>query len=244
MKATGLMLAIVSLIVLLARILNKRISALFASLLLIASCYYTAYGAETSMEKAGAARQEDNRNSTVLQARLDEAENNFKNGKLKEAIDQSTSLLDVSDSSFFHSDRIAQEAKADLAVFQFKAGRAELSAQLIAELLVRLQLDLHMDPRFDTEAPEVLASAPAILKEWFSKTLKRLHEDSPENKLIFASLINNTYPKDYKTQLSAYCKRLQHELDLLASFRSTADSEELKYIDPINLIGDDASETT
>lgn len=173
------------------------------------------------------------RSPDALQARLVEAETNYKTGKVDDAINQAKSLVDVTDSSFLESDKVAREAKADLAVFQLKAGHPDQTAMLMRELLVNLQLELPMDPRYATNAATVLAESPQTLKDYFGSVTKRLNE-SADTKAIIVSIIDNTVPKDYSAQLKSYCKRLQATNDQLQAFQTIADGEELKYGDSLS----------
>src|SRR4051794_29923982 len=100
-----------------------------AIILMLAFSSVCALGAQT-------VGTEQDRSSEALQARLDNAESNYKNGKIDLAIEQATSLIDVTESSFFESDRVARDAKADLAVFQLKAGNSDQTAKLVRELLL------------------------------------------------------------------------------------------------------------
>jgi len=194
-----------------------------------------------SVNRAAIPVGEQERSPAALQARLDEAESSFRNGKLRESIDQASSLLNLTDSSFFQSESIAQEAKADLAVFQLKAGNPDQTAKLMRELFLSLQLELQADPKFPIEPAQVLAGAPAVLKEHFSKVINRLHE-SPDTKLIVESIIDNTYPKNYASQLKTFCTRLKATLDQLEPLRSVAETEELRYGDPLTPLADETAD--
>jgi hypothetical protein len=173
---------------------------------------------------------EQDRSPAALQSRLDQAESSFRSGNLQQSIDQARSLLNVNDSSFFQSDEIAQQAKGDLGVFQLKAGNADQTAKLVRELSMAFQIELQMDPKYQTDPVQVLAGAPAILKDYFSKVIDRLHETS-DTKLKIESIIDNTYPKNYAAQLKTFFSRQQTALKQLAPLDSIANSEELRYID-------------
>jgi hypothetical protein len=188
----------------------------------------------------GTAVSSRDKSSATLEARLDAAETDFKNGKVSEAIEQASKLIDVTDDSIFKSDLVAQKAKADLAIFQLKAGHPDVSAALIRQLLLNLQLDGQADPKFALDPAQVHAGAPAIMKEYYSQIIDRLYEPATTRDTINA-LIDNTFPKDYSKQLKAYCAHLKEALEQLETFRSTADSEELHYGDPLFSLADDGS---
>jgi len=116
--------------------------------------------------------------------------------------------------------------------------------------LVSMQMELPMDPRYSTDSAKVLAEAPHLLKESFHKLLDEKHETN-ETKQIIDSLVDNTVPKDYDAQLKSYDKNLQLALAQLRTVQSTAETEALKYEDPLrsleaekeNLAGTEMSAT-
>ncbi|MBC7996620.1 MAG: hypothetical protein IAF58_01680, partial [Leptolyngbya sp.] len=167
-----------------------------------------------------------------LQVQLDEAEINFKAGKIETAITQATSLMNVRDSSFLKSDRASRNAKGDLAVFQLKAGHPDQTALLIRELLISLQLELPMHGQFSQNSAQIFAESTKQLKVFFDSVIRRL-EDQSDTKQIIYSIIDNTVPKDYEQQLNAYSKRLQKALARLQELEPFSDREELKYGDPL-----------
>lgn len=179
----------------------------------------------------------EDRSPDVLKAKLDEAEKSFKDGRVDDAVKQATALLGVKDSSFFQSDAVAREAKADLVVFQLKAGNADRSASLISELLRSLQLELPMDPRYASNTADVLAESIQTLKSYFAGVVNRLNEKD-ETKQIIDSLIDNSVPKDYREQLKTYCARMDAIGHELADFKTVADTEELSYGDSLTDLGD------
>src|SRR5262245_38295314 len=71
---------------------------------------------------------------SALKEKLNHAEQAFKDGNVAAAIEEANALTNVVDSSIFKSDGNAREAKADVAIFQIKAGNADVSAKLIREL--------------------------------------------------------------------------------------------------------------
>jgi FKBP-type peptidyl-prolyl cis-trans isomerase len=188
-----------------------------------------------------AADADPDTSQSALQARLAEVEKNYKAGKIDAAIDGASSLIDVTDNSFLMSDLVAREAKADLAVFRLKAGRPDETARLMRELLLRMQLELPILPSFSTNSAKLFADSPSELKDYFGKVIARLGE-KPETKAIIDSIIDNTVPKDYVKQLSAYCKDVQTELDQLTDLKTIADCEELKYGDGLSSIDDEDQE--
>lgn len=194
---------------------------------LFVSCPILATGAE-DMQPAAV-----DKSPSALQARLDRAEKSFHDGKVSLAVDEASSLINLVDSSFLQSDQVAREAKADLAVFQLKAGHPDETARLMRELLLSLQLDMPILPEYDVKSSEILIGAPAMLKEYFAKVVDRLGETS-QTKLIVDSIIDNTCPKDYAAQIKAYSKNLQVSMLQLEPLRSTAESEELKYSDSLS----------
>lgn len=167
-----------------------------------------------------------------LQAQLDEAEINFKAGKIDTAITQATSLLNVKDSSFLKSDHASRNAKADLAVFQLKAGHPDQTALLIRQLLISLQLELPMSEQFSQNSAQIFAESPKQLKVFFDSVIRRL-DDQSDTKQIIYSIIDNTVPKDYERQLNEYSNRLQKALAQLQELKPFSDREELKYGDPL-----------
>jgi hypothetical protein len=193
------------------------------------------------MTHADSGAEEVDRSPSALQARLEQAENSFKSGKLAEAVEQASSLSKLTDSSAFQSDTIAQAAAADLAVFQFKAGHPEETARLMRQLLLKLQLELPMDPKFATAPAQVLATAPAMLKEQFAKVIARLGEKSDTGTIIDL-IIDNAAPKNYAAQLKTYCARIEAVMKELEPLRSIADAEQLKYGDPLTTLENDAKE--
>jgi len=176
--------------------------------------------------------------SDSLQAKLNDAERIYKDGKTAVAIEQATKLLGTHDNSVLKSDRVARDAKADLCVFQLKAGRPDESARLIRELLLTLQLEAPMDPRFAPAPAEVYAQFPKMLKDNFGKVVVRLGE-TKDTKQILDALVDNTVPKDYASQLNAHCKRVDQALKKLDELKSIADGEELKYGDPLSSLDEE-----
>jgi hypothetical protein len=141
------------------------------------------------------------------------------------------------------SDSGTPEDKANRAVSQLKAGHPEETARLMRELLLNLQLELPMDPKFAANPAQVLATAPVMLKEHFSKLLDRLGEKA-ETKEIIDSIIDNTVPKNYGAQLKKYSAEVETAMKQLEPLRSIADGEELKYGDPLRSLESDAEELT
>lgn len=183
----------------------------------------------------------DDRSPDVLKAKLEDAEKSYRDGKIDVAIQKATALLDVRDSSVLQSDSVAREAKADLVVYQLKAGNADQSSKLILELLTDLQLAMPMDPKYSTNAADVIADSVQSLKDYFAEVAKRLTEKE-ETKQIIDSLIDNTVPKDYRAQLKLYYSRMDAVDRELLELKFAADSEELKYGDSISSLHEPDSE--
>ncbi len=215
---------------------EEKLNRFLALGLLVASCLvsYPASGADDPQAI-------QDRSPDVLKAKLDEAEKSFKDGKVDEAVKQATALLGAKDSSVFQSDAVAREAKADLVVFQLKAGNADQSAMLISELLRNLQLELPMDPRFASNTADLLAESIQTLKDYFARVVKRLNEKD-ETKQIIDSLVDNSVPKDYREQLKTYCTRMNSIDRELAELKAVAESEELRYGDSLTDLNDPIAE--
>jgi hypothetical protein len=167
-----------------------------------------------------------------IESKLLDAENNYRAGKIDIAIDTATKIADTKPEGILASDRVQRDAKSDLVIFQLKAGHPDESARLIREMLITLQLGLIMDPDYAKDPAAVYARGPRMLKDYFGKTLERLKE-SGETTQIIVSLIDNTVPKDYGAKLNSYCSQSRKAFEPLNEYQSTADSEELKYGDPL-----------
>jgi hypothetical protein len=190
------------------------------------------------LRKPGVLNPPQDRSGDGLQKRLAEVESSFRNGNLNSAIDQASSLLNVPDSSFFESNFVAREAKKDLAIFQLKAGHPDESTKLIRELSMSFQNDMHIDPKFETQPAEVLATVPSMLKDQFAKVIDRLGE-SADTKVKIESIISSIYPQDYVGQLKTYFSHLKTAMNQLAPLQRIAESEQLKYDDPLASLDDD-----
>lgn len=205
---------------------GKYLKRFLAISFIAASCLF-------SQTASGADDSSDDRSPDALQAKLEEAEKSYKAGKVDAAIKQATELIDLKDSSVFESDSVARDAKADLVLFQLKSGNADQSAKLISELLIRLQLELPMDPKYATNAADVIAESITTLKTYFGGVVKRLNEKD-ETRQIIDSLIDNTIPKDYRAQLKTYCARMDAIDAEMRDLQSVADAEGLRYGDSLS----------
>ncbi len=136
------------------------------------------------------------------------------------------------------SEQSSRDARAELAISKLNDGHADESAGIIRQLLLNLQLELLMDPGYSANPAELYAKSPQILKDYFNTIIARRNE-SANTKDIIKSLINNTVPKDYSAQLKTYCKRVQSAIQQIDEFKSTADTEELKYGDPLTTLRED-----
>lgn len=174
-----------------------------------------------------------NNSQATLQERLDEAENNYRSGKFDLAFTQLSSLVNDTDRNHLAFEEESRAAKADLALYQLKAGQPDQTAKLMRELLLSIQTELPMDPRFSTNPAQVFGETPGKLKDYFSKVLKRL-EEKGDFQQILDSIIDNTVPHNYSTQLTTYCKHLKEACEQLTDLQSVADGEELKYGDPLS----------
>ncbi|MCA9804299.1 MAG: hypothetical protein KC777_20160 [Cyanobacteria bacterium HKST-UBA02] len=183
----------------------------------------------------------DNLPST-LKARLEEAEKSYRDGKVDAAIEQATKLVGIKSGGFLGSNENSREAMADLAVYQIKAGHPDESARLIRSLLLAMQLELPMAPGYETDPAGLYAESPKMMKDYFGKVLARVGEKDPgDTRAIIDSLIDNTVPRDYPEQLAAYCKSMKAALGPVAGMRSIADSEQLRYGDPLSPLTDDSA---
>jgi hypothetical protein len=189
--------------------------------------------------RAATAEEPKDISASTLQARLDEAENNYRSGKFDLAFTQLSSLVNYTDQNHLTFEEPSRAAKADLAFYQLKAGQPDQTAKLMCELLLNSQMELPMDPRFSTNPALVFGETPAKLKDYFKKMLKRL-EEKGDFQPILDSIIDNTVPHNYSAQLNTYCKHLKDACDQLNDLHSIADSEELKYGDPLSSLDDKA----
>lgn len=177
-----------------------------------------------------------------LKARLEEAEKSYRDGNVDAAVEQATRLVGVKGGGFLGSNQNSREAMADLAVFQIKAGHPDESARLIRQLLLAMQLEMPMAAGYESDPAGLYADSPKMIKEYFGKVLARLGEKDPgDTRAIIDSLIDNTVPRDYPAQLAAYCKSMKAALGPVAGLRSIADSEQLRYGDPLSSLADDSA---
>jgi len=187
---------------------------------------------------AGTASGEVDLAPSALKARLQKAENDFRSGNLTSAIAEASVLQNTVNRTDYRSVRFAGEVKQDLAVFQLKAGHPDETAKLMRELLLSLQLEIAEHPNFESEADYFLVWATEALKNDFSEVLDRLGE-KPDTKMIVNSIIENTYPKDYASQLKAYCKRVRSVMAQLEPLQSIANNEQDKYGDALRSLDAD-----
>lgn len=219
-----------------ATVLPRRISLIV--LLLASTVFFSnpVNAVETNVEM--------DRSPSALKARLQRAEDAYKAGDINAAIEAANSLTNVVDSSIFRSDSTARDAKADLVIFNIKAGHPDISARFVRELLLSVQLEMPMAPGFDKDAAATFATAPTILREYFNKVMDRLGANDGDTKAIVDSLISNTYPKNYAARLKSFSKRVQFVLAELEPLKASAEREELRYTDRVTDPADTASDTT
>ncbi len=182
---------------------------------------------------------------------LQDAEKNFKSGKVGVAVSTAKELLRSLESNessqpsngLQDTSGMLQKVKSDLVVFFVKAGDPSESARIIRELLLELQLASPMMPEFSTSPADVFSKCLPLLKESFGPVLQRLGEGD-DTKAILGSLIDNTVPKDYSKRLKVYCAHVQDALKTLDELRTITDGEELKYGDPLRTLEIDSEVTS
>lgn len=169
---------------------------------------------------------------------LQAAEQNYRDNKIDDAVTQATHLIETLNKTRGQNEQLERDATADLVLFQLKAGHPDESARLLRMLLLDLQLELPMDPSYATNQAELYSQSPKMLKDYFGKEIERLNESAATHAII-DSLIDNTVPKDYLTQLKSYFARLNAALNTLEPLQSVADGEALKYGDPLQSLTED-----
>lgn len=161
---------------------------------------------------------------------LKAAEQDYREKKIDAALEKARGVLR---SSYLNPEWVYQNANADLAVFNIKAGHADESARLIRELLLQFQMASPMDPKYAESPADAYFDSVRATKAFFDEILKRLGEGD-DTKAIVNSLVDNTVPKNYSQRLKDYCNQVQEALKPLDDIKTIIDSEELKYGDPLS----------
>lgn len=179
----------------------------------------------------------------VPQVVLQDVELDYRAGKVDAAIAATKELLRSAEEqqarghlpeAVYDTRRI----KADLAVFQLKAGHADESARLIRELLLELQMAAPMISGYSMNPADFYSESPDTVKDYFKRILEQLGEGA-ETKAIVDSLVDNTVPKNYSQRLKAYCNQVQDALKQLGDIHEVTDGEQLKYGDPLSSLDED-----
>lgn len=161
--------------------------------------------------------------------------------------------------------------QAEMVLAQLKAGHPDESARIIRAMLIKMQLAFIMDPNYAKNPAELYAKSPQMLKEYFDKAIDKQNTSSDlkadidskasvdskasidskasdnakassDTRAIIESLINNTVPKDYSTQLKKHCDAVDAAMKQLDEFKSIADGEQLKYGDPLTSLNEENPE--